>query len=55
MLVSAEQKLVTIQEVSCSFNSAEIGHWGCGIYGKHCVRFNIIAYYCILLHLNKLT
>jgi hypothetical protein len=43
LLVSAEQNLVTIQEVSCSFNSAETDQWGCGLYGKHCVRFDIIA------------
>jgi len=43
MLVSAEQKLVTIHEVSCSFISAETDQWGYGLYGKQCVRFYIIA------------
>jgi hypothetical protein len=43
MSVSAEQKLVAVQEVSCSFNPAEIDQWVFGLHGKHCVRFDIVA------------
>lgn len=51
MLVSAEQKLVTIQEVSCSFNSAvrSVGLW--------IIREALceVWYYCILISWHRLS